>query len=986
MTESSPTIFMKPNSDDLSGKLETPPLELSCAVHANGLQRLDSFKEKLKASKDTEFLKALAANKRLNSFLTAVFDLSPYLADLAEQYVGTVERCYTKGFHEALDTALETVTKLYDDDDVELMRELRHAKRRAALICGLADLGGWWSAAEVSKQITRTADITLQTAVNFLLKDANEKGRINLPNPDKPEIGSGYTVIAMGKHGAGELNYSSDIDIIVFFDPDVPAIHDREESVTLFTRMTKSLVRIMQDRTENGYVFRTDLRLRPDPGSMPLAIPYDVAMNYYESRGQNWERAAMIKARVAAGDMVVGKAILSELTPFIWRRYLDYAAIADVHSIKRQIQTHRGYTALQVPGHNVKLGRGGIREIEFFVQTQQLIAGGRIPALRSKETIKTLNTLAELDWIEDKTRDELSQSYYFLRDVEHRIQMIADAQSHTLPENEDDLLVVAKMCGFDEVVDFSTTMTMHLERVEKHYAALFSDAPQLSQDSGNLSFTGDDDDPGTVATLSEMGFERPSNIISIVRSWHFGRYPAMQTAGARERLTELTPALLKALAHEGQGDEALLAFDEFLKGLPRGFQLFTLLHANPNLLSLLVRILGSAPRLAKVITRRPHVFDGLLEPGFFDAAPCIKQFHEGLNRSLKEARDYEDGLNRARIYAEEQRFLIGIRVLSQTLKPDAAGLAYSDLAEVMLQAMVDWVKAPFEEAHGVVPASHFTFIAMGNFGTRELTASSDLDLMMLYEYDPDQDESNGNKPLHASQYFGRFAQRLIAAMGAPTSDGVIYEMDFRLRPSGSSGPIATSLRAFDNYYSGSAWTWEFMALTRARSLVGDEAFISKVNETIVTHLKSKANDPSLAKDILEMRLLMDEERPAKDIWDVKLAKGGLIDIEFFAQWVVLLGKANSGVSAGVVLSSLTGFGSVNDVQTLAEAHKNFTSRLQLLRLCLDKSVSLSEGPKGLIELVLSMQGMPDLATAEASLREVESAVRKVFLERLQSGS
>ena len=433
---------------------------------------------------------------------------------------------------------------------------------------------------------------------------------------------------------------------------------------------------------------------------------------------------------------------------------------------------------------------------------------------------------------------------------------------------------------------------------------------------------------------------------------------------------------------KGQGDDALLAFDEFLKGLPRGFQLFSLLHANSNLLSLLVRILGAAPRLAKVITRRPHVFDGLLEPGFFDITPDKVQFSEGLQRSLKQARDYEDGLNRARIFAEEQRFLIGIRVLSETLHPNAAGVAYSALAEVMLQAMVDWVKTPFEEAHGRVPGATFTILAMGNFGTRELTAGSDLDLIMLYEFDSDRDESNGKKPLHASQYYGRFTQRLIAAMGAPTSDGIIYEMDFRLRPSGQAGPIATSLRAFDHYYSDSAWSWEFMALTRARPLVGEQKFIDKVCRSIDSILKKKRDDKALSKDILEMRFLMDKERAAQDIWDVKLAKGGLIDIEFLTQWLVLSGKSQRGLSAGEVLESLSGSNDLKGVKILLAAQNTYSCVLQIMRLCLDSSRDPSQWPRGLIDFVLKMIELPDMNTAGASLADTQNSVRKLFLDNL----
>ncbi len=978
MSDLASLFSIKNDTDDQSSVLGAPKIKIQGGDQKNSNLVIDEFYKSVEEAASIGAVKNFKDNKGLESFLIAIFDLSPYLRDLAKQYPNSVLECMELGFNQAMINALAGLS-ITTDDEAELMRCLRHAKRKAALICGLGDLGGWWSAAKVSAEITRTADETVNAAVNFLLLQAHQKGKLNLPDPLAPAKGSGYTVLAMGKQGARELNYSSDIDIIVLFDPCASAVIDPDESVALFVRLTKSLVRIMQERTEDGYVFRTDLRLRPDPGSMPLAIPVGVAMNYYESRGQNWERAAMIKARVVAGDLATGESILHELIPFIWRRYLDYAAIADVHSIKRQIQSHRNITTLTVPGHNVKLGRGGIREIEFFVQTQQLIAGGRVPELRGRRTIETLNTLVEQGWIEGETRDDLSLSYAFLRDVEHRLQMIDDAQTHTLPESDSDLLVVSKLCGFQTIEEFSLVLTNHLMRVEEHYAALFEEAPELSQ-SGNLSFTGDEDDPGTMETLKSMGFQTPSKIISIVRSWHFGRYPAMQSSDAREKLTEITPALLQALADAGTGDEALLAFDDFIQGLPRGFQLFSLLHANPKLLSLLVTILGAAPRLASVITRRPHVFDGLLEPGFFEAVPTKDQLSDSLARSLSQARDYEDGLDRARVFADEQRFLIGIRVISQVVPPHKVGLLFTDLAEVMLKTMVDWVRKPFEQAHGVVPGSNFLLLGMGNLGTRELTASSDLDLILLYEYQPEMEESNGAKPLHASQYFGRFTQRLIAAMGAPTADGIIYEMDFRLRPSGQAGPIATSLHAFEQYYKKSAWTWEKQALTRARTVVGDDTFTNTVTNVITNLLSPSDNAVSIKKDILEMRLDMDGQKPTNNVWDIKLIKGGLIDIEFIAQWLVLLGKAERGRSTTEVLKMLD----VNEARpTLLEAHHLYASILQLQRLCLGQSVPLSEAPTEMINLILNVLELPDMKSAEAHLIEMQNRIRGIFLEILK---
>ena len=969
---------------DAAAKLADPPISLRASGKNNGEQLWNDWVERARDQGHGAFTDELANDQELRPFLQSVLALSPYLRDLAGKHPETLEHCHRDGFHAALDACLSEFDDagFHAQDEATLGTRLRHAKRQAALICGLADLGGWWGWDQVSQAISDTADHAVQAAVRHLLHHAHEQGKLKLPDPDNPDMGSGYFVLAMGKHGAGELNFSSDIDLIVLFDPHAEAVVDPDESVKLFVRLTKSLVRILQERTADGYVFRTDLRLRPDPGSMPLAIPLPIALNYYESRGQNWERAALIKARIVAGDMEVGRRFLRDLTPFIWRRYLDYAAIADVHSIKRQIQTHRGYNEVAVPGHNVKLGRGGIREIEFFVQTQQLIAGGRNPVLRERRTVEMLDLLVEHSWIDAPVAQDLAASYAFVRDVEHRLQIVADEQIHTLPEDEDDLIQIARLCGLELDV-FSNFLVAHLERVEDHYAALFASGDQLSTEFGNLSFTGDDDDPSTIESLQSMGFENPGRAIQIVKGWHYGRHPVVQSQAAREQLTALMPTLLTAFVDTEQADETLWAFDTFLQGLPSGIQLFSVLQANAKLLDLLALVLSAAPRLAKIITRRPHVFDGVLEPGFFDVKPGVELWKQALDRSLDQARDYEDGLDRVRVFAAEQRFLIGIRLISGAATPAEAGEMFSLLAETLLVAMAKWVEKVFVEEHGRVLGSSYALVAMGNLGTHELTAGSDLDVMMIYEYPPETDESDGRRSLHASQYYGRFTQRLIAAMNAPTAQGVVYELDFRLRPHGAAGPLATSLIALQQHYENHAWTWEKLALTRARVLGDSSLFANKVAKVIRQSIGQNCDIGKMARDILDMRQLMDEERPPRDVWDVKLAKGGLIDIRFLTQAEILFSRVERGRTTAETLSEMSVLEIQNDNMTLHDAHANYLGIIQVLRLCLDDENHPQEGPRAMIDLLLRQLDLPDMKSADAFLEDSQRAVRQVFEERLE---
>ena len=919
------------------------------------------------------------------AFLGACFDLSPFLRDAAKRFPQALDALFDAPLEACLAALIDGIAGLSGEGltESELMRRLREVKGQAHLLIALADLAGEADAPVTVKRLSALADACVSAAAAFLLRDAYAAGKLKLPDPDNPAKGSGWILLGMGKLGAGELNFSSDIDLISFFDPHVPSIRDPFEATDLFARLTRRLVRILQDRTEHGYVFRTDLRLRPDPGSTPLAIPVEAALTYYEGRGQNWERAAMIKARPVAGDFAAGKAFLKELTPYVWRKYMDFAAIADVHSIKRQIHAHKGHGEIAVKGHNVKLGRGGIREIEFFVQTQQLIAGGRFPELRGRETVAMLGMLAERGWITAEVRDALASQYWFLRDVEHAVQMVDDEQTHTLPEDDEGIERIAHMLGFADGEAFSASFRQALHLVERHYAALFETAPQLSRGVGNLVFTGDVDDPGTLETLRELGFERPSDICRVIRSWHFGRYRATQSAEARERLTELTPALLEAFGRTHRADEALFRFDEFLSGLPAGIQLFSLLQSNPALLHLLATIMGAAPRLAAIITRRAHVFDGLLDPGLMAELPNKAYLATRLDAFMQGADLHEERLDRLRIFAAEQKFLIGVRLLTGAIDAVRAGKAFSDLADLTIGVALDAVVAEFATSHGHVAGAQVAILGMGKLGSRELTAGSDVDLILLYDHAEGAEESDGGRPLAPSHYYARLTQRLIAAVSAPTAEGVLYELDLRLRPSGNKGPVATHFDAFRKYQREEAWTWEQMALTRARPVAGDAELCGRV-EAEVAHLIDASHDEAkVLRDAVEMRRTIAEEKPPRDIWDLKLIPGGLIDLEFIAQCARLTGHIEPGrwppTSTGDGLSRLTaGFCDPQIRDELVAAYDLYLGLTQITRLCLTGPLDPADVPPGLADLLLRATDLPDMAVLEAHLRETSGRVRGHF--------
>ncbi len=955
-----------------------------------GRAALDILKS---AAEDHPSLGKLAeGDSPLKDFAVSALSLSPFLKDLAQMAPTLVENALYQPLEPQLAAIIENARNAWipDPDAVEsheamVMKRLRLAKRDVAFLTAFGDLARLLDARRTTYWLSALAEACTAAATDFLLSALAEDGKITLQDSAHPSKGSGLIILGMGKLGAGELNYSSDIDLVIFYEPAAGLCADLAELPEMLARMARRLLRILQERTAHGYVFRTDLRLRPDPGSTPLAIPVEAALIYYESRGQNWERAAYIKARPIAGDMDAGHAFLRELTPFIFRKYLDYAAIADIHSIKRQIHAHKGFGEIAVKGHNVKLGRGGIREIEFFVQTQQLIAGGRLPELRLRRTEEALSALAAANWIDDVAARELQDNYWFLRDVEHRIQMVHDEQTHILPSHANELKRIAYLLGFDSAAAFSKRLEATFRAVERRYSRLFENEGTLASQSGNLVFTGQADDPGTLETLAGMGFERPKDISHVIRTWHSGRYRATQSAEARERLTELTPRLLEVFGASKRADEALMRFDQFLKGLPAGIQLFSLLGNNPSLLSLIVLIMSAAPRLAATIAARPHVFDGMLDPALIREMPTRDYLSDRLNSFLAASRHYEETLDRLRIFAAEQRFLIGIRLLTGTIDASDAAHAFSDLADLTIEAALNAVRREMRAAHGEFPGGVIAVVGMGKLGSRELTAGSDVDLILLYDYEPEAIESDGPKPLDANRYFSRITQRLIAALSAPTAEGILFEVDMRLRPSGNQGPVATRINAFEKYQREEAWTWEHMAMTRARIVCGDEELVARAQVAIRQVLTVKRDEQSVAKDVADMRTLIDKEKPAETIWDLKLIAGGLIDIEFCAQYLRLIAPAK-GIDVKGITGSAEGLRScadlldVNDLAELQEAFALYSTVSQITRLCAEEKFDPATAPAGLVDLLCRACESPDISALAGDIKHRSKSVRKIFLK------
>ena len=925
-------------------------------------------------------LALLIAEPSVRDLLAGVFGASPYLSSLIDRYPASLLGALSTSPEERFAALTRDLSACVAAASTagEAMRALRIFKADIALLAALCDLAGVWPVMTVTRHLSEAADATVTAAVAFLFRQAKKAGDW------LPEGPAGYIVLGMGKYGAFELNYSSDIDLIVFYDLARVRLRAGLEPQPFFVRMTRDLVRLLAERTGDGYVFRTDLRLRPDPGATPLAISTSSALVYYESVGQNWERAALIKARPVAGDLVAGRAVLADLVPYIWRKYLDFAAIADIHAMKRQIHAFRGFGTIGVAGHNIKVGRGGIREIEFFVQSQQLIAGGRQPDLRVSETLLALQRLEERRWITAGARTELDAAYRFLRMVEHRLQMIADEQTQTLPEEQDRLLGLARFCGFADTGAFAARLTAELERVQAHYVRLFEHSPALTRGSANMVFAGEADDPATVEALTEMGYTRASEIIALVRGWHHGRYPAVRTPRSRELLTEVQPALIEALADTVNPDLAFIGFDRFLSELPSGVQLFSLLKQNPGLMELIAAIMGTAPRLSRILSKRRRALDAVLDPGFFGSLPDKASLEALLAAELKSASDFQEILDRARLFASEQQFLIGVRVLTGTISAAHAGGAYALLAECIIEAMQAEVEREMVKVHGRVPGGAAAAVAMGKLGGREMTAASDLDLILIYDFDAEATMSNGLKPLPVTQYYTRLTQRLISAFTAPTAEGVLYEVDMRLRPSGQKGPVATQLSSFVHYQASEAWTWEHMALTRARVISGPPVLRAAVEKAIREVLVRPRDRAKTAADVRDMRTRIEKEKGTRDLWELKQVRGGLVDLEFIAQYAQLVNAASHPrVLSQSTVATLTELGRAGlftpaIAEVLLPAARLLNNLTQVLRLCLDGPFEPARAPDGLKALLARAGEAPDFRHLEADLAAREGEVAALF--------
>jgi glutamate-ammonia-ligase adenylyltransferase len=938
---------------------------------------------------------ALPADGTWGGVLGGILSHSPYLSESVVAEPELVVAIAERGTDAGLAACSEDLARLTlsSSERRNLMAGLRRAKRRLALVTALADLRGDWALERVTATLSDFADRSAGLALAQALHELAARGTIPPELAERPDR-AGIVVIAMGKLGARELNYSSDIDLIVLFEPDRLLPTEPPAAMALAVGIVRTLVYLLSDQTRDGYVFRTDLRLRPHPAGHPLALSVDDALEYYERHGQNWERAALIKARPCAGDPTAGAAFMDGIRPFVWRRSLDYAAVLDIHAIKRQIDRHRGHGAIKLAGHDLKVGRGGIREIEFFVQTQQLILGGRHADLRTSGTCTALGALADGRWIDRRTAAELTDSYAWLRRAEHRLQMLEDKQTQRVPEKPRELERFTAFMGYADVAAFEGDLHRHLQQVERHYAALFESSPGLGA-GGALVFTGMEDDPETIETLRAHGFQEPETTSRRIRQWHHGHIRATRSPRARELLTALMPELVRALGRQASPDAAFARFDRFLGQLPTGVQLFALFHATPRLLTLMADLMGMAPRLADHLARHTALFEAMLLPAFLDERPDRPALVAEAARETAEATDSQDLLDRLRRWAHGRQFQLALGVLLGRTDGATIGRPLTTIAVICVEHVLAEVERALAHGHGRIPRGRFCVLAMGKLGSRELGIGSDLDLIFLFDA-PEGARSDGERPLPPDDYFARLAQRFTGALAARTSQGRLFEIDTRLRPSGNVGPLVSRVDAFAGYQVRTAQTWEHQSLTRARPIAGDAQLQAEAAAAAVAALKRPRDRGRLAADVVAMRERIFRDRGTDDPWQLKRVRGGVIDLEFLAQYLRLaypdvmaelppLGTVELFVAAGSA-----GLLTADQGRVLRAAGRLYRRLDAVLRLAVEGDFDAETAPAGL-KLALARAAAPgepldeaetevDFARLETQLRAAQQDVARLFQE------
>lgn len=810
---------------------------------------------------------------------------------------------------------------------------LRRERRALALALAVGDLAGAFPLARVMSELSSFADRALDAAIAAAI-------RARVPDAEP----SGMLALALGKQGAGELNYSSDIDPILLYDPQRLPRRERDEPAEAAQRYAREIVRLLSEVTSEGYVFRVDLRLRPASEVSPLAISTHAATTHYESSALAWERAAFIRARACAGEVAAGEAFLESIRPFVWRRSLDFGAIEEVRSLSLRIRDRYAGPREPGPGFNLKQGRGGIREIEFFAQTHQLIHGGRDPSLRPRGTRAALDALATVGVISSDDARVLGDAYDRLRVIEHRLQMVADQQTHTLPEGAA-LDSVAQLDGLADGAALIGELRQVCGAVAERYDAMLGAEDLPARQTGHV----------------------PADMAARVARWADGRYRALRSGAAIGAFEAVRPRLLAACAAAAEPATVLARWETMLERMSSAINVFRLLEARPGLLDLLLDCLTLAPPLADELARRPARLDALIDRSAFALPGTVDELAAEMRGG--EDAGYEQALDRIRIVVGEKRFALGMQLIEAEQDPLDITAGLSRVAEAAIVVAQERAEAEFARAHGRIAGSELVVLGLGRLGGEALTHASDLDL--IYLFTEGAEESDGPRPLGRTLYFNRLAQRLGAALSVPTAEGALYDVDTRLRPQGEKGPLAVGLSAFARYQREEAWTWEHMALTRARVLTGSPEARAMVRKVVDEALDRPREPVRLRADVLKMRADMAAHKPAKGPLDAKLLRGGLVDLEFVVHFLQLRERVGLEPELLAALGALESAGLVGP--DLA-GHLKFLSRVLVGSRLLAPDLAVPSGAAA--EVLAQQTGTTDMPALLQALAEARHGVAR----------
>jgi len=923
---------------------------------------------------------------------------SPYLTRLADKNQAFFLSCL-RGDASATDIYQPFQQLTAETSEADVMQVLRRAKACMALYLACDDIAGREPTKAICQKLSEFADKCLHLALGWLITRAYTAGDLK-PPPDayspEPTLdgaaqSSGFAILALGKHGGEELNYSSDIDPIFLYDPEKLVYTGRKDVRSFCQKLSKSLIRLMDQTTADGYVFRMDMRLRPDPSSTPLAIPIGALESYYHSKALNWERAAFIKARVAAGDNALGNSFLKALAPWIWRRSIDFAALDELSGLKRQVEEQAAKSA-RGGSIDIKVGPGGIREIEFFTQIQQLLFAGRDADLRARDTQSALTALAHAGHISRPLADQLIHSYWQYRQLEHRLQMVHDAQTHSLPADQTQLDTLANFSGFADAASLKAWLLQANRFVRHHYQALL---PRSAQTSPQQMQPLPDLHAGLAEHLDALGFDNPLQAAQLLHRWRSQEYRSLSAPRALSLLEDILPRLVLAFSQSPDPNAALISCDRLFERMPAGVPLLSLLRANPEFFARMTKVMTVSTAMADALSRRPERWGAALEPGYMAAMTLDFDFAADLQSRLDTATSYEDALDISRIYKADSQMRISLQLIEQLISSEVAAVLLGKLADAVLLCVFQLAEKRLAARHGRFGGCAMYAVALGRYGGGQLTTESDLDLIFYYSTPKGLKAtamSDGPKPLSTSQYFSRLGQQVITAITSPTREGVLYELDARLRPCGAQGPMVVHSSSVEKYYhtpenQGGAWVWEYMAQTRAREIMLTQKAGGKAAQGINYQnlLSAISADPKLSQDIYDMHQKLKSGRDDGQHWDIKLRRGGLVDIEFIIQYLLLRDIVPQAIACPpklqTAISLLAKYGSLTSDQakSLLDAVGLYEKLLLLLRLCFKSSRNVPKKlPVGVADLLIAQTGASDQQSLRKKLEDCSAVVLDIF--------